>query len=483
MRFFWTPRSFPGLVLIGFFFVSLPLIGALFYAQVSIDRLARQSARAVYHSVTAAEGSRVLVQQLVALERKARQYQVLNDDNLLREVTEKHLEVQSGIRNLLSLGPPADQQERLEELDQEEQDLFDAMRSQARMGNGDKTLLDSFARLNDLAKEVYGQSYQQIFSEVDAMQKSADLYRELMIRQAMWLIPCTILFVVFFARQISKPVRQINAGIQRLGEGDFTAPVKVRGPLDLQYLGQRLDWLRQRLGEVEREKAKFVAHVSHELKTPLASIREGSELLTEEVPGALNDQQREIALILQKNSLQLQKSIENLLNFSRSQAHIMTLPPSHVDLHELVQDVFVDQKSAILKKNLDLRLRVEAATQRVDRERLRTIIDNLLSNAVKYTPPGGRIELVLARQDQNLVLDVADSGPGISSKERRRIYEPFFQGAAPSSGHVQGTGLGLSIVREYVQNVNGRVEIEENPGGGALFRVSIPLVYEGIPVQ
>ena len=95
MGFFWTPRSFSGLVLIGFFFVSLPLIAALVLAQLSIDRLSRRSTQAVYHSATVAEGSRVLVQQLVALERKARQYQVLDDPQLLREVTGQGLSAES----------------------------------------------------------------------------------------------------------------------------------------------------------------------------------------------------------------------------------------------------------------------------------------------------------------------------------------------------------------------------------------------------
>ena len=479
MRFLWTPRSFSGLVLIGFFFVSLPLIAALVHAQFSIDRLARRSTQAIYHSVTVAEGSRVLVQQLVALERKARQYQVLNDAQLLREVTEKHLEVQNSIRNLLSLGPQLEQQELLKQLKAGEQDLFDALLDRARSGEEDKGLFDVFADLSELTKEIYSQGYRLIFREVDAMQRAADHYREMMLWQVAWLVPCTVAFVWFFARLIARPVRQIHAGIGRLGEGDFSAPVRVGGPQDLQNLGQRLDWLRQRLGEVEREKARFVAHVSHELKTPLASIREGSELLTEGVPGPLNEQQHEIARILQKNSLQLQKLIENLLNYSRSQARIMTLPPAHVDLHELVEDVFTDQKSTILKKKLNLQRSVDESVQRIDRERLRTILDNLFSNAVKYTPPGGTIDLILTRQDHDLVLEVSDSGPGISKKERQKIYEPFFQGAAQGSGHVQGTGLGLSIVREYVQAMNGRIELEKSARGGALFRVRLPLISEG----
>lgn len=482
MRAFWTPRSFSGLVLIGFFFVSLPLIAALVHAQFSIDRLARRSTRAVYHSVTIAESSRVLLQQMVALERKARQYQVLNDDPLLREVTEKHLEVQNSIRNLLTLGPHPDQQQLLKQLKAAEQNLFEALLDQTRTGDEDKGLFDVFADLNELTRENYAQGYQLIFREVEAMQRAADHYREMMLWQVAWLVPCTIAFVWFFARLIARPVRQIHAGIGRLGAGDFSVAVKVAGPHEMRNLGQRLDWLRQRLGEVEREKAKFVAHVSHELKTPLASIREGSELLSEEVPGPLNSQQREIAQILQKNSLQLQKLIENLLNYSKAQARVMTLPPAHTNLREVVDDVFIDQRSSILKKQLKLTQSVDEGVQRIDRARLRTILDNLLSNAVKYTPAGGTIDLSLTGQGRDLVLTVSDNGPGIPKKEQQKIFEPFFQGKAQSSGHVQGTGLGLSIVREYVQAMNGQIEVEKNKKGGALFRVRLPLVSEGASI-
>ena len=130
-----------------------------------------------------------------------------------------------------------------------------------------------------------------------------------------------IFLVVGFTILIARPIRQIDAAIRRLGQADFSVPVQVGGPEDLQQLGERLDWMRQRLADLEQQKNRFLRQMSHELKTPLTALREGAELLSEEVVGKLTPEQREIAEILRHNSIELQKLIEDLLSYGASQAH------------------------------------------------------------------------------------------------------------------------------------------------------------------
>jgi two-component system sensor histidine kinase GlrK len=329
--------------------------------------------------------------------------------------------------------------------------------------------------LNKLARGLYDESQQAIVREVDALRVSTGVARRRLLGVAVALLPVTLLVAAYFATLIARPIRQINRGINRLGEGDFTSPILVTGPDDLRFLGQRLDWLRQRLDAVEREKSKFVSHVSHELKTPLASLREGTELLVEEQVGPLNAQQREIVWILRRNGLQLQKLIDNLLGFSRMQAKISPFHGQLLALRPLIEEVVADQRPAILKKHLHLELTLETVRLQGDRERLRNVVDNLLSNAVKYTPAGGDILLSLADAEQEVLLRVEDSGPGISPEERGRIFKPFYQGSAPVIGPVQGTGIGLSIVQEYVRDHGGRIEVCDSALGGACFRVMLPL--------
>src|SRR5207249_4113913 len=113
-------------------------------------------------------------------------------------------------------------------------------------------------------------------------------------------------------RYISRPIAEIDAAIRQLGGADFSRPIAVRGPEDLRYLGRRLDWLRRRLDEFETQKNRFLRHVSHELKTPLTALREGAELLHDQVAGPLAPPQRQVVAIMRDNSVKLQGLIEEL---------------------------------------------------------------------------------------------------------------------------------------------------------------------------
>ena len=120
-------------------------------------------------------------------------------------------------------------------------------------------------------------------------------------------------------------MRQVDRAIRELGEGDFSRPITVSGPNDIETLGRQLEWLRHRLKESTDEKNKFLRHMSHELKTPLANIREGTELLLDGSVGQLDHQQQEVTSILRDNSVKLQKLIENLLTFSAWQTQTASL--------------------------------------------------------------------------------------------------------------------------------------------------------------
>lgn len=472
---FYRPKSFLVLVLIGFAVVALPLLLALVNAEIFMARLAQRSSEALHRSVTVIQGSRNLVEELLALERRVRQYQVLGDPDLLQDISEKHRQFGQTIDQLLALAQEEQQQKHLMTLKSEEGTLYQLWLDGASDGTATgKALVERFALLTARAKQIYEENQELIVQEAEAMQQATRRARKLLSWLPLALVPVTALIVALFAALIAKPIRQIDQSINRLGEGDFKKPIQVGGPRDLEFLGRRLDWLRVRLGEVERDKSKFVAHVSHELKTPLASIREGSELLAEEVVGQLSEQQREVVTILQRNGLQLQKLIDNLLGFSRAQAKGTPYRRGQIDLAPLVESVVADHRAMVMKKEIELNLDLADVPIWGDLERLRIVIDNLLSNAVKFTPPEGEILVRVAERGDQVLLEVADSGPGIPDAERSKVYDPFYQGNTPYVGPVKGTGLGLSIVQEYVREHGGRLEQTDSILGGACFRVFLP---------
>jgi two-component system sensor histidine kinase GlrK len=147
------------------------------------------------------------------------------------------------------------------------------------------------------------------------MQSLAGEVHKFIYWQLVALVPVALFLVIGATILILKPIRQIEGALHRLGEGDFTRPVSVSGPRDLEALGRQLDWVRMRLVELEEQKTRFMRQVSHELKTPLSAIREGAELLGDGSVGALSQDQLEVARILRQNALRLQRLIEDLLNY------------------------------------------------------------------------------------------------------------------------------------------------------------------------
>ncbi len=219
--------------------------------------------------------------------------------------------------------------------------------------------------------------------------------------------------------------------------------------------------------------------MSHELKTPLANIREGTELLMDGAVGELDSNQREVATILRENGIKLQRMIENLLSFSAWQTSSVALEQSEFRLRPVVKQVLENQQLTLLSQRVRLDVKVVDVTLVADRSKMRLILENLVSNAVKYSPKGGTIHLRAATREQQLVLDVADNGPGIPKEDREHVFEAFYTGRASKSTAVKGTGIGLSVVLEFVSAHGGTVQIVDGEFPGAHFRITMPISCTG----
>jgi two-component system sensor histidine kinase GlrK len=278
-------------------------------------------------------------------------------------------------------------------------------------------------------------------------------------------------------RLISQPIAELDSAIRRLGSADFTHPIRVSGPQDLQSLGERLDWLRQRLTDLEAQKNRFLRHLSHDLKTPLAALREGTELLNDQVAGPLAPPQRQVVAILRDNSVKLQRLIEDLLDYQRALHAASGLQIGAVALDGLLRQCVRSHQLAAQAKSQRVVLETGAIVVRADATKLRSVIDNLLGNAIKFTPAGGEIRLLASAQGAAATIDVMDSGPGVSPDEREAIFEAFFRGRAGAFGRAEGTGLGLAIAREFTEAHGGRIEVVAGASRtqGAHFRVTLPL--------
>jgi two-component system, NtrC family, sensor histidine kinase GlrK len=272
---------------------------------------------------------------------------------------------------------------------------------------------------------------------------------------------------------LARPFKRLEHAIVDLGENRLHDPINIRGPSDVRGVSQQLEWLRLRLTELDADKARFLRHVSHELKTPLAALREGVALLQDGVTGKLNTNQQEVVGILHQNTLGLQGQIEALLRFNAAAFEARQLRRRKTDLLELLNEQVQAQRLQWQGRQLSVQVEGEPASMPVDAEKLGAAIANLLSNAIRFSPRGGTVLVRLSAAPKGMRIDIHDEGPGVAQADRERVFEPFYRGERQPQDAVRGTGIGLSIVQEYVGAHGGRVGLLSDSHGGH-FRVELP---------
>jgi two-component system sensor histidine kinase GlrK len=448
---------------------------AVIWALVNLDRLAEQSERLVFTGVAAAQNNRLLEEHVGSLERVARQYQVLGNPDGLQLLQQDLATIDAQLAEMALLTEQANATALAASIGAgarrivttlERTDLSDADEARA---------IAEFALLRQRVAELTRTLSLFVDTELKNLQESTRRAQRISAWQVAALVPGTLILVLFFILLVARPIRQLDSAIYQLGQSGFSRPIEVKGPTDLERLGKQLEWLRLRLLELAQEKNKFLRHMSHELKTPLANIREGTELLLDGTVGDLDQPQREVTDILRMNGLKLQQLIENLLSFSAWQTKTEVLTLSEFPLRALAISVAKAQRLALKAAHIQLKLEIEDIIVNVDRDKIRTVIDNLLSNAIKFTPKGGYITIRAHQTPSSFVLEFGDTGPGIPDEESPRIFEAFFQGRTEQAGQVGGTGIGLSVVLECIQAHEGSVElVDSDEFSGAHFRINIP---------
>ena len=468
------PKSLSGLMLLGLALIAVPLLVAVLNAAVQMRQIASTSEKLVVESVRATRATQELFAEIAAIERGTRVYQVLRDPKLTESITRSEVRLSTTRVELARhlRGPEATQ--ALADLAAAESQLLSGIARPLPTDVDFASLLALLDVMQDAAARVAATGNAQIDTELAQLREQTRRAQRRLLVQSSLLVPLSLIAILALTLSIGRPLRQIDRAISELGRGAFTHPITVSGPRDLGRLGHQLEWLRVRLLDLAQERNRFLRHMSHELKTPLANIREGTELLMDGAVGELDSGQREVTAILRENGIKLQRLIENLLSFSAWQSQSATLEVSEFRLRPLVKQVLENQQLTLLSQRVRLDVKIDDLSLIADRSKLRLILENLLSNAIKYSPKGGSIHLHARAHGDNWQLDIADSGSGIPPDERARIFDAFYTGKVAPGGHVKGTGIGLSVVLEFVNAHGGMIEIVDGEYAGAHFCVRLP---------
>jgi len=274
------------------------------------------------------------------------------------------------------------------------------------------------------------------------------------------------------AVRITRSLRQLSAATGALATGSFREPIPAGGKDEVGVLAQSFNAMAARLRQLDEMKEEFFATLSHELRSPLTSVREASHLLADQVAGPLMPKQARLVEIIQRSSDRLLRLVNQILDISRLRAGLLPLQHLPVDLDRLVT-----------RATEELRPQAEEAKVTLDRERvghrfiisgdedrLVQVVVNLLANAIRFTPAGGRVVARVVDAGDECEVQVEDTGLGIPAAELPHIFETYRQAHLGKGG----TGLGLSIVRGLVQAHGGRVTVESHEGKGSRFSVLLP---------
>ncbi|ABM62106.1 sensor histidine kinase [Halorhodospira halophila] len=469
-------KSLLRLLLTGFAVVAAPLILALAIAAWSVDRLASDSQIAIYEAVGVTENSAHMARVAMDIERAARRYATHNDPTALQEYRHWRRELAAAGAPPGAFGP-----EEATWLHQGLRVIESTLLTTLHLLGPDRP--ETAMRVPELSLALHrsvasisAAGYRRIDEEVEQVQAFSDRAHQIFVWHLLAAVPITLAFTFYFAGRIHRPIQALGDSIRRLGTADFERPVEIRGPRDLENLGGELDDLRRQLADLQNQRQRLLRHFSHELKTPLAAVLEGAELLRD--PAFNGDPQRreEIADIVRENGHELRRQIDNLLRFARhGEALARPARFARLDLSALVHEVAERHQLTAQRRGIEIRTHLEPAEIEGDRELMATVVDNLLSNALRFSPENRPIDLHLRGDDHGVILEVQDRGQGIPEHERSLIFEPFRQGATSGSGSVKGSGLGLSLVHECLNAHNGTIHAQtRSDGPGANMRVWLP---------
>lgn len=332
-----------------------------------------------------------------------------------------------------------------------------------------------------IGKEAVDQDFQSVHRAMESLLlhqgEAAASARSQAVHLLYALVVITALLSLFIpwrvAAALTRPLRDFRMALEDIGAGKLTH-VASDGPQELRDLARSIESMQARLREEERLRHEFLSQVSHELKTPLASARSGSELLLSERIGPLLPRQREVLEIVVRQVKELYAAIQEMLDMHALQARSLDFSPQLLSVSEVLEDLqkrmqpLTEKKQQIFEYHSNSDLKVYA-----DPQRLRQILTNLVSNAHKYSPAGGQISVSALQKQNGILFHVDDHGPGIPEALLERIFERFYQ-VPVSNSLPRGTGLGLAITRELVAAQGGWIHIRNRQEGGLRAEIWLP---------
>lgn len=292
-------------------------------------------------------------------------------------------------------------------------------------------------------------------------------------------IVCIILGTIltaFMSRVMLQPLWELNKATAEVAKGNFSVRVKV--PKDEEYgmLARNFNKMAEELSGIETLRGDFISNVSHEFKTPLASIQGFAKLLQDE--SLSKEDRHEYTQIIIDETSRLSKLASNILKLSKLENQTTIGKKTRFSLDEQIRKIILMLEPEWSKKNIDLDIALDDIYYYGNEELMGQIWQNIINNAIKFTPQDGEIKVQLYQTESNITARISDNGIGISHEAKEKIFEKFYQG--DHSRKTEGNGLGLALVKRIVDLCEGKIYVENLYEGGVCFVVELPFVVENM---
>lgn len=285
------------------------------------------------------------------------------------------------------------------------------------------------------------------------------------------------IFAIYFSNRLTKPLKRVVSSIDHLTEGYLDEEVSIKGYYEIEKISDSFNKMINRMQKIESSRQEFVSNVSHELKTPITSIKvlADSLLMQEDTPVELY---REFLIDITEEIERENKIINDLLSLVKLNKTAGDMNISSVNINELLEQILKRLRPIAKKQNIEMIFEsFRPVMAEVDEVKLSLAVTNLIENAIKYNKPDGWVRVSLNADHKYFYIKVADSGIGIPEDVQDLIFERFFRVDKARSRESGGTGLGLAITKSVVQMHRGAIRVYSTEGEGTTFNVRIPLNY------
>jgi two-component system sensor histidine kinase GlrK len=474
-----------GRMVIGYLVIFIPMVAVSAYA---ISQLA------VFHRVTddilridnrMRDYGQKLADSFLIQVRCERKYLITKDTELLHQFMLAEKEVSKHLGEALSLADTIhkrevltrikDYYERYKSVFHEEVEFVKKKQPYFR----DRYKQDNEEAVDEILWELRNlrlYTEQDTYERIKYLGESGAKANRIVIVMGTAFILLGIIISIFITRSITRPLSYLRKKTRQVADGNFEGHLDLSSPPAIGDLAQDFNLMCNKLKEMDKMKSDFFSLMAHELRTPLASIKEGTNLLLKGIEEEFKEKRKTVLTIIAEESDRLINLVNSLLDLSKMEAGMMPFNFETSDIKPLIIKAASGTEPLAMAKNVGIKLEIpqDLPCVRMDQERILQALRNLIGNAVKFTPVSGNITISANPVEKGLSVSVMDTGPGISREDLSVIFDKFKQAPLEKYNKIKGTGLGLAIVKHIINAHGGKVWVESEPGHGSTFIFLLP---------